>query len=256
VLLAESLEGRGNRHTRAIIIGVGSVTAAVAAVSTQFAFPPSTSWRSLLYFLLGVMVTIAIAYMSDVVQDTIHRVQLEIKDFLMEMVNSRHERTAAMIDLCRNAAHEFCAVTYLPVVGIQDDPETAPGEYLRALEEILLKEASVTLVSVSCREAREYCEARDEFDDSSRDALLWVEERLAGLVRRFPEKFQVITIPGEAITVNVCHNDSTALMYHVGLDGDSGAGFKSTDARIVAVAKGGVERYAKYNEPLPPPAEA
>jgi hypothetical protein len=243
-------ERRRHRHMRAIIIGVGMAVTIVVAISTQLAFPPSNDWRTALYVLLGVIVTLVVADTADVVQQKIQGVQLEIRDFLMERVNSRHERTEAVIELCKSATHEFRAVTLFPVVGIQDDPETAPGDYLRAVEEALQNEAKVTLVSMSCDEAKQYCESRKLSDQSMR-ALNWVDERLAGLVNRFPHRLEVITVPGDTITVNVCHNDSTALLYHVGLQDDDGAGFRSTDARVVAVAKGGVARYTRFNGDLP-----
>jgi hypothetical protein len=252
-----SPEARRHRHSKWFIISVGLIVTTVVAISTQWAFPPSNDWRTALYVLLGILVTLVLANTSDVVQGKIQKVQFEIRDFLMERLGSRHERTAALIELCRTAGHEFRAVTYFPVVGIQDDPETAPAEYLRALEETLAKEVDVTLVSVSCTEARRHCEL-ENFGDASTEALEWVEDRLKGLARRFPNNLELITVPGDAITVNVCHNDSTALMYHVDLKNDKdldqeqnkGFGFKSADARILAVAKGGVTRYRRYNSSL------
>ena len=249
-----SPEARRHRHSKWFIVAVGLIVTAVVAISTQWAFPPSNDWRTALYVLLGILVTLVLANTSDVVQRKIQKVQFEIRDFLMERLGNRHERTAAVIELCRTAGHEFRAVTYFPVVGIQDDPKTAPAEYLRALEETLAKEVKVTLVSVSCTEARRYCEL-ENFDEASIETLEWVEDRLKGLSSRFPDNLELITVPGDAITVNVCHNDSTALMYHVDLkddkdddsEKDKGFGFKSADARILAVAKGGVTRYRHYN---------
>lgn len=240
------------RHgSQIIILVVGAGVTAVVALSTQLGLPSDDGWRTALYVLLGVAVTLVVATTTDGVHRKIQGVQWEIRDFLMERVNSRNERTAAVIDLCRKASHEFCAVTFFPAVGIRDDPESAPGEYLHALEEALAKkEIRVTLVSVSCEEAREYCKQNSGFHPASYDALDWIGDRLKGLERRFPERLELIHVPGEAITVNVCHNESTALMYHMSMTNDDGAGFRSTDARIVAVAKGAFSRYMDYCRPM------
>jgi hypothetical protein len=126
--------------------------------------------------------------------------------------------------------------------------------YLRAIEKALLQEVDVTLVSVSCAEALAYCEDNG-FSEGSCEALVWIGVRLEELSERFNNKHSKnrltwITVPGEAITLNVCHNESTALIYHMSLgDEDDGDGFRSTDARIVAVAKGGFSRYRKYHKP-------
>jgi hypothetical protein len=216
------------------------VTAGVVG-STQWGLPHDEHWRTALFVVAGVLATLWVA-------DTAHGVQQEIRDFLMERVNSRQQRTDAVIDLCACAAHEFRAATFFPAVGIRDEPKRYPGIYLRTLEEALARGVDVTLVSVSCAEARAYCEEK-EFGDASRDALMWIEERLNELSDRFKDSLTWITVPGEAITVNVCHNESTALMYHMSLKDDDGDGFRSTDARIVAVAKGGFYRYRKYHKP-------
>jgi hypothetical protein len=225
-------------NSRAVIIGVGSVATILIALTTQLAFPPSEDWRTAVYVFLGLLVTVVVADTADIIQR-------QIRDFLMERVNSRNERTAAVIGLCREAAHEFRAVTYFPVVGLRDEPDFAPAEYLRAIEGALDEEVDVTLVSISCEEAKRHCEEQG-FGTRSVEALDWIAQRLEGLERRFADRFTVITVPPSAITVNICHNESSALMYHVGLDDDDGSGFKSTDARIVAVAKGGFARYQEF----------
>ncbi|HEX4465014.1 MAG TPA: hypothetical protein VH042_10280 [Solirubrobacterales bacterium] len=220
------------------------MTGAVAA-STQWAFPPSNSWRTAVYVLIGVIVTLVVADIANFIQEKIHKVQVEIQNFLVEIVNTRQKRAAAVIDLCRTADREFRAVTFFPAVGVQDDPKRVPAQYLQALEEALEGDVDVTLVSVSCEEAKQYCTERGLKEGSS-EALTWIESRLKELDGRF-DTLTWITVPGDQITINVCHNESAALMYHMALASDEGSGFKSTDARIIDVAKGGFERYEEYN---------
>jgi hypothetical protein len=229
-------------------LALGVLLTLLVVVSTTFDFP-GTEGRAALYAVAGLLVSLGAAYSTELGQD-------EIRNFLMKRVNSRRERTAAVISLCEKAEEEFCAVTYFPVVGIQDDPGSAPGKYLNALEKILEeKMVEVTLVSVSCAEAREFAKERS-FRKSSLNALNWVEGRLAELVNRFPERLTWITVPGSAITINVCHNGSTALLYFMSPTDDKGSGFMSNDPKVLAVAEGGVNRYASYRErerklPLP-----
>lgn len=241
------LNGVGlDRGSHLMTVTVAFAVAGVVAAMTHWQIPPGSSWRNTIFVVIGVLATLWVA-------DIAYTVQREIRDFLMERVNSRPQRTNAVIELCRCATHEFRAVTFLPAVGVRDDPAVAPGVYLRAVEEALAapRNVKVTLVSVSCADARAYCEEK-EFSDASIEALDWIENRLTELRERFPDQLTWITVPGEAITVNVCHNESTALMYHMGLKKDDGDGFRSTDARILAVAKGGFSRYAKYNQTQAP----
>lgn len=229
---------------------MGLILTGFIALSTHLAIPSSTNWRTAIYTVLGLLLTLAAAYSDGKSQRKIQRGQEDIRTFLMERVNSRKERTAAVIELCKNAGTVFRAVTYFPVVGIQDDPDSAPSAYLNALEESLKTNVKVTLVSASCEEARGYCEQQD-FGAASLKAMDWIEGRLNELRLRFPEKLTIITLPGSAITVNVCHNDSTALMYYMSPEDDDGsAGFKSTDPLILAVGKGGADRYISYMERL------
>ena len=245
--------GEGRRSRTVILLG-GIFLTLLIAITTQTEFP-SSAWRTALYAAVGVGVTLAAAYWTGVVEERREEAeqrmvgsQVEIRDFLMKRVNSRRERTAAVISLCENAVEEFCAVTYFPVVGIQDDPGTAPSEYLSALEKILEeKRAEVTLVSVSCAEAREFAVERN-FRKNSLNALDWVEGRLEELVNRFPERLTMITLPGSAITINVCHNGSAALVYFMSPSDDKGSGFMSNDPKVLAVAEGGMTRYASYRE--------
>ncbi len=227
-----------------VTIAVAFLVGGLVVAATQWQIPAESDWRNAVFVVIGVLATLWVA-------DTAHSVQREIRDFLMERVNSRPQRTYAVIELCASATHQFRAVTFLPAVGIRDDPALAPGIYLRTLEEALAREVKVTLVSVSCSDAKAYCEEK-EFSDASIEALGWIENRLTELRERFPDRLTWITVPGEAITVNICHNESTALMYHMGLKKDDGDGFRSTDARILAVAKGGFCRYAKYHQPQAP----
>jgi hypothetical protein len=216
-------------------VGLGLTIAVV--VSTLLGVPSSSGARAAAYAVAGVGCTVFVAFNQE-------RIQEEIRRFLMERVNSRRARTRLVIDLCREAEDEFRAVTFFPVVGIQDDPKSSPREYLNALETKLeVDHVEVTLVSMSCAEARDYCLERG-FNHGSIKALDWVEPRLEGLIRRFPDLLTVITIPGAAITVNLCHNHQTALIYHIDPEGDKGSGIKSNDRDVVEVAKGGVTRYA------------
>lgn len=225
-------------HSYLLVGGLGAVVTAVVVASTLLEKPSDAGQRAGLYAVLGIVATIVVAVSSE-------KIQGEIREFLMERVRSRRARTAAVIDLCEKADHEFCAVTYFPVVGIRDDPHTAPRRYLNALEEKLDEKVKVTLVSVSCAEAKEYSEDRG-FTPESIDALIWVERRLEELVARYPN-LRIITVPGSAITVNVCHNEEAALVYHMSPDNDNGLGFKSADPLVVDVAKGGALRYATYS---------
>lgn len=239
------LNGIGlDRGSHLMTIAAAFAVAGLVAAATRWQIPHGADWRDAAFVVIGVLATLWVA-------DIAYTVQREIRDFLMERVNSRPQRTHAVIELCRCATHEFRAVTFLPAVGVRDDPALAPGIYLRTVEEALARNVKVTLVSVSSADARAYCEEK-EFSDASIEALGWIENRLTELRERFPERLTWITVPGEAITVNVCHNESTALMYHMGLKKDDGDGFRSTDARILAVAKGGFSRYAKYNQQQAP----
>jgi hypothetical protein len=240
-LISRLREVRPSRRAHVAFAAAALLITLAVVVSTLRDWPSSDHWRTACYVILGILATLWVAH-------TAHRVQQEIKDFLMERVNSRKQRTDAVVDLCRCAEREFRAVTFFPAVGIRDAPNRVPGVYLHAIEEALSNGVDVTLVSVSCEEAKNYCEEK-EFDNDSIEALSWVEERLNELSARFVDQFTWITVPGEAITVNVCHNESAALMYHMSLKDDDGDGFRSTDARIVAVAKGGFDRYRKYHRP-------
>lgn len=246
-------EGRGQGRSRTVILLGGILLTLLIAVTTQTGVPPS-AWRVALYTAIGVGVTLAAAYWTGALEERRQEAeermvgsQIEIRDFLMQRVNSRRERTAAVISLCKEANTEFRAVTFFPVVGIQDDPGSAPREYLNTLEERLDDEVEVTLVSVSCAEARAFGAERN-FSAASLKALDWIEERLQGLLRRYPDRLTMITIPGSAITVNVCHNESTTLMYFMSAIDDQGFGFKSDDPLVRTVAKGGAARYASYRE--------
>jgi hypothetical protein len=234
-------------RSRLIIIGVGfAVTVAVAA-STQWAFPPSNSWRTAVYVLIGVIVTLIVADVANFLQEKVHKVQLEIQTFLMERVNTRQKRARVIVELCQSADAEFRAVTFFPAVGIQDDPAQVPAEYLQSLEAALVRGVKVMLISVSCEEAKAYCtENTGTFSGVHTDALVWIKARLEELGSRF-DNLTWETTSGNMITVNVCHNESTALMYHMGLVDDKGSGFKSTDARILEVAKGVLSRYVAHN---------
>lgn len=227
------------RHVRPLTIAVAVLICLGVIASTEYGVPHSESWRGAIFVLIGILATLWVAGTAQMVQE-------EIRDFLMERVNSRSQRTVAVIELCNCAVHEFRAVTFLPAVGVRDEPEHGPGEYLHAVEDALSRGVRVTLVSVSCDEAKAYCEGKD-FGDDSCDALGWIGGRLTELSERFEETLDWITVPGEAITVNVCHNESAALMYHMGLECDDGDGFRSTDARILSVAKGGFSRYEEYH---------
>jgi hypothetical protein len=200
------------------------------------------------YVLIGVLVTLIVADVANFLQENVHKVQLEIQSFLMERVSTRRKRADVIIDLCKNANGEFRAVTFFPAVGIQDDPTHVPAEYLQSLEAALVKGVEITLFSVSFDEAKAYCTKHTEsFGNVSVDALVWIQARLEELVSRFGN-LTWKTLAGDRITVNVCHNEVDALMYHIGLIDDKGSGFKSTDARILEVAKGVFSRYEAYSE--------
>lgn len=234
-------------RSRLIIIGVGLTVTVVVAASTQWAFPPSNSWRTAVYVLIGVIATLIVADIANFLQEKVHKVQLEIQTFLMEQVNTRQKRAAAAIDICQIADTEFRAVTFFPAIGIQDDPTDVPAKYLLSLEAALVRGVKITLISVSGEEAKTYCRNNPEaFADASTESLGWIQARLEELVGRF-NNLEWITITGDRITINVCHNESAALMYYLGLDGDSGSGFRSTDARVVDVAKGVFSRYERYS---------
>jgi hypothetical protein len=234
-------------RSRLIIVGVGLLVTAAVAASTQLAWPHSNSWRTAAYVLIGVMVTLIVADVANFIQEKIHKVQVEIQNFLVEIVNTRQKRSDAVIELCRKADREFRAVTFFPAVGVQDNPRRKPGEYLQVIEDALERDVEVTLVSATCDDVEAYCvEKSEDFKDASSKALIWIETRLRELDDRF-DKLKLIRVPGERITVNICHNESAALMYHIALTSDKGSGFRSTDARIVDVAKGGFERYEEFS---------
>lgn len=234
-------------HSRGIIVFIGILVTAVVIGLTLVGYPTSDGWHAAMYALLGIIATLWVA-------DTAHRVQWEIRNFLMGRVNSRLERTDAVIELCESAVHEFRAATFFPAVGVRDDPEHGPTRYMNAIENALENEVEVTLVSISLDEALAYCRKRKrDFQQPCLDALDRIELRLKQLDKRFPN-FVRIEVVGKAITVNVCHNESTALIYHMSLgpeagndSDDVGAGFKSSDARVVAVAKGGFSRYRQFS---------
>lgn len=225
------------RVNRNALIVVGFALTVCVVVSTWLGIPSSSGARAAGYAIVGVGCTVFVAINQGKIQE-------EIRRFLMERVNSRSARTRLVIDLCRKAEDEFRAVTFFPVVGIQDDPKSSPREYLNVLEKRLEDDGlEVTLISMSCAEARDYCLDRG-FNHGSIKALDWVEIRLKGLIDRFPDLLTVITVPRAAITVNLCHNHEAALIYHIDPEGDRGSGFKSNDRDLVDFAKGGVTRYA------------
>lgn len=218
-----------------VIVGFGFV-AAVVVLKLSTGFSPSNGWGAVVYGVVGVLVTLWVAHVA-------HGIQEEIRNFLMGKVNSRHERTDAVIAMCEEADSVFCAATFFPAVGIRDNPETKPSEYLIALEKALERDVNVSLVSVSFAEARQYC-TKKRFPAPSLKALDWIEKRLSELEGRFPDALSRREIAGNLMTTNVCFNDSSALLYHMSLvSDDDGAGFKSSDARILAVAEGGFSRY-------------
>jgi hypothetical protein len=187
-----------------------------------------------------------VADVANYLQENVQKVQLEIQKFLLEQVNTRQKRAAAVIDICQIADTEFRAVTFFPAVGVQDDPTDVPAKYLLALEAALVRGVRITLISVSGKEAKAYCRNNPkEFTEASTDSLGWIQARLEELEGRF-DNLRWRTTTGDMIAINVCHNESAALMYHMGLDGDSGSGFRSTDARVLDVAKGVFSRYRRY----------
>jgi hypothetical protein len=235
----------GESKSSRLVVVVGFLAAAAIAALVLTDFPADGEWRDATYVFLGVVATLWVA-------DTAHRVQSEIRNFLMGRVNSRLERTDAVIELCRAANHEFRAATFFPAVGVRDDPERAPTRYMAAIEDALERGVEVTLVSISLDEALAYSR-ENKFDQPCLDALERIELRMRQLDRRF-KKLMRIEVVGKAITVNVCHNESAALIYHMSLGvrqkeagDDFGAGFKSSDARIVAIAKGGFSRYRQFS---------
>lgn len=226
------------------IIVSGAIFTLAVVLTTTRGIPEDPESRAAVYAILGVGMTVIATFLTEKTQGRIARDQSSIKNFLMRQVNSRPARTNAVIELCKEAETEFCAVTYFPVVGIQDDPDFAPLEYLNTLEGKLAKGVKVVLVSVSCAEARKYCEeTKFSKGSASIKALARVEGRLTYLRTHFPDDLTVITVPGSAITVNVCHNDSTALLYHMS-PVDEGSGFQSNYPLVLDVAKGGAQRYA------------
>jgi hypothetical protein len=239
-----------------LVVAVVCLTVLVV-ISTLLSIPSSPNWRSAIYVILGFLISWVATRSTDLNQVAMQQqTQEEIRKLFMQRVSSRSERTAAVISLCKDAESIFRAVTYFPVVGIQDNPKSAPSEYLNALESILKKEeVEVTLVSVSCAEAREFA-IRRNFGQDSLNALEWAEERLRGLTRRYRNHLRIVTVPGSAITMNVCHNHKSALVYFMSPTEDNGKGFKSNDPVVLEVAEGGATRYASYRElerkrPLP-----
>lgn len=230
--------------SRGLVLFVGFASAALLALLTLTSVPPDSAWREATFVFLGIAATL---WVSDIA----YRVQWEVRNFLMGRVNSRLERTDAVIELCESANHEFRAATFFPSVGVRDDPERGPTRYLAAIENALERGVEVTLVSVSLLEALAYSR-ENKFDQSCLDALDRIELRMKQLDQRF-KSMNRIEVVGKAITVNVCHNESAALIYHMSLGvkakgaDDFGAGFKSSDARIVAIAKGGFSRYRQFN---------
>lgn len=234
---------------------VGALTAiiALAVFSTLLnllvKIVPVDGWSTIALGVTGILVTIVVARTGYRIQGEVRNIQRETQDFLMGKVNSRSQRTSAIIDMCTSADQTFCAATFFPAVGIRDRPDYEPMTYLRALEVALSAGVEVTLISVSLEEAKEYCEGRDEFSKRCVMALEEVHRRLnevqdrviAGTLDGTLERWE---LAGSQLTVNMCYNDSTALIYHMSLDGeDEGAGFKSADDRVLEVARGGFSRY-------------
>jgi hypothetical protein len=232
---------------RAATLAIGAFLTLTVAGSTWLDLP-SSDWRGALYTALGLLISLAAAYSAGTAQEESVETQKEIHKFLMEKVNSRSQRTATVISLCENAEQMFRAVTYFPVVGVQDAPDSAPREYLNALEKLLEGgTVEVTLVSVTCAEAREFAIQRN-FGQDSLNALEAAEKRLDWLKRRYPGRFRMTTVPGSAITINVCHNHEAALIYFMSAENDKGYGFKSNDSLIRDIAEGSAIRYSSYRE--------
>lgn len=245
------------RSFRTTTFALGAVLT-LLVVATTVLDTPSPELRAAGYTAIGFVISLVAAYSTGVTQGRLHDTQEEIRNVLMDRVNSRQERTEAVIEICKEATEEFRAVTYFPAVGIQDDPDNAPRRYLNALETLLKDEVKVTLVSVTCAEARIFGAER-EFSHTSLRALDYVEERLESLLRHYSDDLTIITLPGSAITLNVCHNHKTALVYYMSPIDDRGLGFKSSDDLIKRVAKGGATRYASYGERergYPPPSRS
>jgi hypothetical protein len=242
------------RSFRTTTFALGAVLTLLVVVTTVLDIP-SSDLRAAGYTAIGFVISLIAAYSTGVTQGRLNDTQEEIRKVLMDRVNSRQERTQAVIEICEQAQEEFRAVTYFPAVGIQDDPDNAPRKYLNALENLLEDEVKVTLVSVTCAEARIFGAER-EFSNASLKALDYVEERLESLLRHYSDDLTIITLPGSAMTLNVCHNHETALIYFMSPIDDRGMGFRSSDSLIKQVAKGGATRYASYGErerryPLP-----
>jgi hypothetical protein len=251
-------EGRAERrragdYSYPLLIALGVGFTLTVVLTTVFDTPKDPEDRATLYAVLGGIMSVLVAFLGLQGQKRVETGQDFIQSFFTDQVNSRSRRTKAVIEICKEADIEFRAVTYFPVVGIQDAPKSAPFEYLNLLESKLNAGKKVVLVSVSCSEARKYCEEKamyfPQVTDSLR-ALAKVESRLTDLAKHHTENLTLTTVPGSAITVNVCHNETTALMYHMTPKteaDDNGSGFTSRDPLVVSVAKGGAERYATYN---------
>lgn len=211
--------------------------------------PDVEGWDAAALAVIGVLVTLVVARTADSIQREVRKLQQEIQDFLMGKVNSRTQRTSAVIEICEKSDHKFRAATFFPAVGIRDNPDSEPMVYLKALEDALRKGVHVQLIFAPFDEARKYCKGSDDFSTRCLVALDEVEERLNELQKRADAGNLKGTlwkreIPGAQLTLNICYNDSAALIYHMSLDGkDAGAGFKSSDDRVREVAKGGFSRY-------------
>jgi hypothetical protein len=244
---------RARDYSYLVLIALGAGFILAVVLTTVLESPKDPEDRATLYAVLGGIMSVLVAFLGLQGQKRVETGQTRIQSFFTAQLNSRHDRTNAVIEICEKAKTEFCAVTYFPVVGIQDDPDSAPFEYLNMLERKLNAKKRVVLVSVSCAEARKYCEEKAVYFPRVKDslkALAKVESRLTDLVKHHTEHLTLITVPGSAITVNVCHNESTALMYHMTPRteaDDNGSGFTSRDPLVVSVAKGGAERYATYS---------
>jgi hypothetical protein len=107
------------RSFRTTTFALGAVLTLVVAITTVIDLP-SSDLRAAGYTAIGFVLSLMAAYSTGVTQEKIQIAQKEIRNILMDKVNSREERTQAVIKICEEAKQEFRAVTYFPAVGIQD----------------------------------------------------------------------------------------------------------------------------------------
>lgn len=221
-------------------------------------FNSNDAWLGAAYVILGLTVTMWVAFIA-------HESQKDLSAFLFGKVDTRQKRTEEIIRLCEQSNDHFFAVTSLPAVGIRDSgAEKDSDDFLKALGRALDRGVEVTLISAERDACEEMCKNFDGVDPDDESRCMRALNNVCTRYREYNElasngsriKFRWHQIPRAGLTLHLCCNDSTALMYDLSLKddrGDRGWAFISSDSRILHIVEGTFDRYKALAETLDQP---